>query len=399
MKTETKNKGVLGELLWMLQTRIRDYAMYIALAAIFILFGFATGGSFLSPRNLTNLINQTGYIAVMAVAMTLILIICEIDLSVGYVSGFLGAVTAIMMIDWHINLWLAIPIVLVFGVLIGAAKGLIVTKMGVPAFVTTLAFEFAFRGLLSLATSKNGTMPIPVDAFNAISNGFVPDIGEIAGMHALSLIVGAAVIVLMVFSRLKNRQKLQKYNFPVSSKPVFIISTVFVAVIIGAVAVVLSLYRGLSWTIVIVAAVVLAYNFLMEKTRLGRHIYGVGGNAEAARLAGIDVEKIRLFAFCSMGLMTALGGILFASRMQAASTTAGAGFELDAIASCYIGGTSTSGGIGKVTNSVVGALVIMSLTNGLNLMGVNSDWQFIIKGGVILGAVYMAFLRSKKKAK
>ena len=398
MKTQTKNKGVLGELLWMLQTRIRDYAMYIALAAIFIIFGFVTGGSFLSPRNLTNLINQTGYIAVMAVAMTLILIICEIDLSVGYVSGFLGAVTAIMMIDWHINLWLAIPIVLIFGVLIGAAKGLIVTKMGVPAFVTTLAFEFAFRGLLSLATSKNGTMPIPVDAFNAISNGFVPDIGEIAGMHALSLIVGAAVIVLMVFSRIKNRKKLQKYNFPVSSKPVFIISTVFVAVIIGAVAVVLSLYRGLSWTIVIVAAVVLAYNFLMEKTKLGRHIYGVGGNAEAARLAGINVENIRLFAFCSMGLMTALGGILFASRMQAASTTAGAGFELDAIASCYIGGTSTSGGIGKVTNSVVGALVIMSLTNGLNLMGVGIAYQYIVKGVIFIAAV--AFdVYNRKKAK
>ena len=396
MKTELKNKGILGELFWMLKTRIRDYAMYIALAAIFIIFGIATGGIFLSPRNLTNLINQTGYIAVMAVAMTLILIICEIDLSIGYVSGFLGAVAAIMMCRWGVSMWIVIPVILVFGVVIGMSKGLIVTKMGVPAFVTTLAFEFAFRGLLSLVTSKSGTIPIPIDPFNNISNGFVPDIGEIGGMHALSLIVGALVIVLMVVSKVKNRKKLQKYNFEVSSKPVFIITLVFTAVIIGAVAVILSLYRGLSWTIVIVAVVVLAYNFLMEKTRLGRHIYGVGGNAEAARLAGINVENIRLFAFSSLGLMTALGGILFASRMQAASTTAGAGFELDAIASCYIGGTSTSGGIGKVTNSVVGALVIMSLTNGLNLMGVGIAYQYVIKGIIFILAVAFDVMNQKK---
>ena len=398
MKKEIKKQGVFGEIEQILISRIRDYAMYIALAAIFVIFGIVTGGSFLSPRNLTNLINQTGYIAVMAVAMTLILIICEIDLSVGYVSGFLGAICAILMIRVGLSMWIVMPLILVFGVIIGAAKGLIVTKMGVPAFVTTLAFEFAFRGLLSLSTSVSGTIPISIDAFNAISNGFVPDIGKIGGMHALSLIVGLAVIVLMVVSKIKNRQKMQKYNFPVSSKPVFIITLVFLAVIIGAVAVVLSLYKGLSWTIVIVAVVVLAYNFLMEKTRLGRHIYGVGGNAEAARLAGIDVEKIRLFAFCSMGLMTALGGILFASRMQAASTTAGAGFELDAIASCYIGGTSTSGGIGKVTNSVVGALVIMSLTNGLNLMGVGIAYQYIVKGIIFIAAV--AFdVYNRKKAK
>ena len=398
MKTEIKKQSVIGEIKGILTSRIRDYAMYIALAAIFIIFGFVTGGSFLSPRNQTNLINQTGYIAVMAVAMTLILIICEIDLSVGYVSGFLGAICAILMVRVGISMWIVMPIILVMGVIIGAAKGLIVTKMGVPAFVTTLAFEFAFRGLLSLSTSVSGTIPISIDAFNAISNGFVPDIGEIAGMHALSLIVGIVVIALMIVSQIKNRKKMQKYNFPVSSKPVFIITLVFLAVIIGAVAVILSLYKGLSWTIVIVAVVVLAYNFLMEKTKLGRHIYGVGGNAEAARLAGIDVEKIRLFAFCSMGLMTALGGILFASRMQAASTTAGAGFELDAIASCYIGGTSTSGGIGKVTNSVVGALVIMSLTNGLNLMGVGIAYQYIVKGIIFIAAV--AFdVYNRKKAK
>ena len=178
-------------------------------------------------------------------------------------------------------------------------------------------------------------------------------------------------------------------------KPVFIAKLIFISVLIGVVAVVLAQYRGLSWSIVIVAIVTFVYNFMMEKTRLGRYIYGVGGNAEAAALAGVSVNKIRLFVFASMGLMTALGGILFASRLQSASTTAGAGFELDAIASCYIGGTSTSGGIGKVTNTIIGALVIMSLTNGLNLMGVGIAYQYIIKGIIFIIAVAFDVMNRK----
>ena len=396
MSNTEANKGGIGEEIKVLmKTRARDYVMYIALAVIFIIFAICTNGSFLSPRNLTNLINQTGYIAVMAVAMTLVLIICEIDLSVGYMAGFLGAVAAIMMIRMNINMWIAIAVVLVLGVLFGILKGLIVTKMGVPAFVTTLAFEFIFRGLLSLITSESGTIPISIDAFNAISNGFVPDIGEVAGMHALSLVVGAIAIVLVIYFQIKHRKNMQKYDFAVISNPMFIAKLVFMSALVGAVAIILAQYRGLSWTIVIVAIVTLVYNFMMEKTRLGRYIYGIGGNSEAAALAGISVNKIRLFVFASMGLMTALGGIMFASRLQSASTTAGVGFELDAIASCYIGGTSTSGGIGKVTNTIIGALVIMSLTNGLNLMGVGIAYQYVVKGIIFIIAVAFDVMNRK----
>ena len=392
----TAGKSSLGgEIKILMRTRVRDYAMYIALAVIFIIFAIFTDGAFLSPRNLTNLINQTGYIAVMAVAMTLVLIICEIDLSVGYMAGFLGAVAAIMMVRLNINVWIAITLVLILGIFFGLIKGLVITKMGVPAFVTTLAFEFIFRGMLSLITSESGTIPIAVEPFNAISNGFVPDIGEIAGMHTLSLVVGVIAIVLAIYSQIKHRKNMQHYNFEVLSKPVFIAKLIFISVLIGVVAVVLAQYRGLSWSIVIVAIVTFVYNFMMEKTRLGRYIYGVGGNAEAAALAGVSVNKIRLFVFASMGLMTALGGILFASRLQSASTTAGAGFELDAIASCYIGGTSTSGGIGKVTNTIIGALVIMSLTNGLNLMGVGIAYQYIIKGIIFIIAVAFDVMNRK----
>ena len=201
---------------------------------------------------------------------------------------------------------------------------------------------------------------------------------------------------MVIVSEIKTRKNLQKYNFDVTSTPVFVLKLVFVSAIIIAVAFVLASYSGISWTIVIVGVVVFIYNFIMSKTKLGRHIYGVGGNAEAAALAGIDVKKITLFVFASMGLMTALGGILFASRLQSASTTAGAGFELDAIASCYIGGTSTSGGIGKVTGSIIGALVIMSLTNGLNLMGVGIAYQYVIKGIIFIIAVAFDVLNRKK---
>lgn len=394
--TETKKVGLFAELGELLRTRVRDYAMFIALAVIFILFQALTGGIFLSPRNLTNLINQTGYIAVMACAMTEILIICQIDLSVGYCSGFLGAICAILMVKAGLSMWIVIPLILIFGILAGLISGSIISFIGVPAFVTTLAFEFIYRGLLSLVTSETGSIPITIKEFNDISNGFVPDIGQIGGLWILPLLVGLVAVILVIISEIKTRKNLQKYNFKITSTPVFILKLVFVSAIIIAVALVLANYSGVSWTIVIVGIVVFVYNFIMSKTKLGRHIYGVGGNAEAAALAGIDVKKITLFVFASMGLMTALGGILFASRLQSASTTAGAGFELDAIASCYIGGTSTSGGIGKVTGSIIGALVIMSLTNGLNLMGVGIAYQYVIKGIIFIIAVAFDVINRKK---
>ena len=396
MDNEARNHGAVGALR-MLKARVRDYAMYIALAVIFIIFGVFTEGIFLSPRNLTNLINQTGYVAVMAVAMTLVLIIRQIDLSVGYGAGFLGAIAAICMVRLDISVWITIPLILLLGTCTGLLQGIIIGKVGVPAFVTTLAFQFIFRGLMSLVTSESGTIPIDVQAFNNISNGFVPDIGNIGGMHALSLVVGLVAIVLMVISQILARRNKMHYNFKVPSTPAFALKLLFMAALIGAVAVVLAKYRGLPWTIVVVGVVVLAYNFLMEQTRLGRYIYGVGGNPEAATLAGINVKKTLLFAFGSMGMMTALGGLLFASRLQSASTTAGAGFELDAIASCYIGGVSTSGGIGKVTNTIIGALVIMSLTNGLNLMGVGIAYQYVIKGAIFVLAVAFDVLSRARK--
>jgi putative multiple sugar transport system permease protein len=395
--SSTRNGVLLKEVASLLRTRSRDYAMYIALAVIFIVFGIFTGGSFLSPRNLTNLINQTGYIAVLAVGMTLVLIIRQIDLSVGYFAGFLGAVAAIFMVKFNFPVIAVIPLILLFGIAIGLIQGLTIGQVGVPAFVTTLAFQFIFRGLLSLITQESGTIRIDIKSFNNLSNGFVPDIGSVGGLHLLSLIVGAVAVVLVVISQIRKRKNMQHYNFKVVSLPVFIFMLVFFAAAIISLAVVLAKYQGLSWTIVIVSIVVFIYNFMMNKTRLGRYIYGIGGNREAAELAGINVKRTLFFVFGSMGMLAALSGILFSSRLQSASTTAGAGFELDSIAACYIGGVSTSGGIGKVGNTIIGSLVIMSLTNGLNLMAVGIAYQYVIKGVIfILAVAFDVYTRGKK---
>lgn len=396
-KSGAHNNGLLNEVASLARTRTRDYAMFIALAVIFIVFGIFTGGSFLSPRNLTNLINQTGYIAVLAVGMTLVLIISQIDLSVGYVAGFLGAVAAVFMVKFNLPVLVTIPLIMLIGILIGLIQGLTIGQLGVPAFVTTLAFQFIFRGLLSLVTQESGTIRIDIDSFNNLSNGYVLDIGSIAGMDLLSLLVGAVAVVLVVMSQMKKRKKLLEYDFEVISQPVFIFKLLFFAAAIITLAIVLASYQGLPWTIVIVSIVVFIYNFMMNNTKLGRYIYGIGGNREAAELAGVNVKRILFFVFCSMGMLAALSGILFSSRLQSASTTAGAGFELDSIAACYIGGVSTTGGIGKVGNTIIGALVIMSLTNGLNLMGVGISYQYVIKGAIfILAVAFDVYTRTRK---
>lgn len=397
MTNQTKRDGLGNEIVGLMRKNIRNYAMYIALAVIFIVFQILSKGAFLTARNLTNLINQTGYIAVMAVGMTLVLIICQIDLSVGYVAGFLGACAAQLLLR-GIPAWLAILIILVAGALIGLMQGLVIGKIGVPAFVTTLACEFIFRGLLTLVTEASGTIPVTDEVFNSLSNGFLPELFMLGQLHGLTVIVGLLAIVAIIVSQIQKRKELKKYNFEIVSMPIFIFKIVFFIALIGALTYVLAAYNGLSWTIVIVALIAGVYAFVMNKTRTGRYIYGMGGNREAAALSGVNVRRVLIGVFTSMGCMAALGGILYTSRLGAATPTAGNGFELDAIASGYIAGVSTTGGIGSVISSVVGAFVIMSLTNGLNLIGVGISYQYVIKGIIFICAVALDVRGHSKKA-
>lgn len=378
---------------------IREFGMYIALLIIIITFSITTKGVFISSRNICNLINQTGYIAVLAVGMTLVIIIRHIDLSVGYLSGFLGAVVAIAMVFWKMPVFTAIPLVMCFGIIAGLLSGFLVAQMKIPAFVATLAGWLGYRGALQLATMSTGTIVIPNEAFNAIGNGYIPDIPDIGilpGIHKVTLILGIIAILLFNIRDIKSRIVTKSYKFEVLPVNLFILKQVFISALIGGITWILSGYRGLSWTAVVILIVILIYNFIMSQTFLGRHIYAVGGNPEAAELSGISVKKITYTVFGSMGMLAALSGILFASRLQSATTQAGQLFELDAIAAAFVGGASATGGVGKVTGSIVGAFVMMSLTSGMNLMGIDIAYQYIVRALVLAAAVVFDVATRKK---
>jgi len=373
-----------------LQQNIREYGMYIALFVIMVIFTITTDGLFISSRNISNLINQTGYIAVLAVGMTLVIVIRHIDLSVGFLAGFLGAVAAIALVFWHLPVYATIPLVLALGVLAGLATAFLVAQMKIPAFVATLAGWLGYRGALQLATMGTGTIVIPDEVFNALSNGYIPDIpgiGILPGVHKLTLILGFLAIILFIIGAINDRRKTQAYNFEVLPMGMFILKLIFVSALVGYITWVLAGYQGLSWTAVIILIVVLVYDFITSRTVLGRHIYAVGGNPEAAELSGISVKKLTYVVFCSMGMLSALSGILFASRLRSATTMAGTLFELDAIAAAFVGGVSAAGGVGKVVGSLIGALVMASLTNGMNLMGIDISLQYIVRAVVLAAAV------------
>ncbi len=380
----------LTHLRTVIRENVREYGMFIALLAIVIVFALTTKGLFISPRNIVNLVNQTGYIAVLAVGMTLVIILQHIDLSVGFLAGFLGAVAAISMTSWHLDVFPTILIVLALGTLAGAVTGFLVAQLKIPAFVATLAGWLGYRGALQLVTISTGTIIIPNDAFNAIGNGFIPDIPGLSflpGLHKLTLLIGLLGIILYVQGAINDRRKTQAYHFGVLPMDMFVLQLVIMSVLIGGITWILSGYQGLSWTAVVVLLVALIYDFIMSRTTLGRHIYAAGGNPEAAQLSGISVKNMTYVVFCSMGLLSALSGMMYASRLRSATTIAGTLFELDAIAAAFVGGASAAGGVGKVMGSIIGALVMISLTNGMNLMGIDLSLQYIVRAAVLAAAV------------
>lgn len=388
---EVRTPAFLYNIQKVLRQNIREYGMYIALFVIMAIFTVATEGVFFSPRNLSNLLNQTGYIAVLAVGMTLVIVIRHIDLSVGFLAGFLGAVAAIALKFWGLPTVVVIPLVLLMGILAGLITAFPVAHLKIPAFVASLAGWLIYRGALQLVTAGTGTIIITDATFNAIGNGYLPDIPGLESflpdVHKLTLLLGVIGIVAFFISEANNRRQKQAYGFEVLPMDIFILKLAFVATLIGGVTWVLAGYNGLSWTVVVVLIVVGVYHFVTTQTVLGRHIYAIGGNPEAAELSGINVKRLTYMVFGSMGMLSALSGVLFASRLQSATTTAGTLFELDAIAAAYIGGVSAAGGVGKVMGSIIGALVYISLTSGMNLMGIDISLQYIVRGAVLVAAV------------
>ncbi len=386
-----------------IRENIRDYGMFIALGVIWLIFNFTTDGLFLSSRNLVNLVNQSGYIAVLGVGMTLVIVIRHIDLSVGFLAGFLGAVAAIAMVSWELPVWVVIPLIMVLGIVAGLITSFLVAVLGIPAFVATLAGWLGYRGALQLVTRATGTIVIPNETFNALGNGFIPDF--LSGLtfwperHKATLLLGLIGIILYVSSAVRSRRKTGNSQVDNLPMPLFVLKLAFISVLIGGGAWLLSGYQGLSWTAVVVLIVVIVYDFVTRRTVLGRHIYAVGGNPEAAELSGISVTKITHVVFGSMGMLSALSGMLFAARLRSATTTAGTLFELDAIAAAFVGGVSAAGGVGTVVGSIVGALVMVSLTSGMNLMGLDISYQYIVRALVLAAAVIFDVTTRKRSVR
>ena len=312
-------------------------------------FSIATDGLFMSSRNISNLINQTGYVAVLTVGMTLVIVIRHIDLSVGFVAGFLGAVAAIMLTRMGLPVIITIPIILILGIIIGLFNGFLIAKLTIPSFVVSLAAMLTFRGALLQVTEGTGTIIVDNPIFNAIGNGFIPDIIDAGDFHVLTFLLGFVAIALFIWTELKERKNKQKYNFDVLSPSMLVAKIILVSAVIAYVTWILANYNGLSWTVVVVIIVVSIYHFITTKTVLGRHIYAVGGNPEAAKLSGIDVKKITYIVFGSMSMLAALSGIFYTFPITISYNNSRNFFELDANCRRICRWCICCGGVGKET--------------------------------------------------
>jgi len=372
-------------LISMFRTNIRDYGMYIALSVIFLTFGVMTNFVFLAPINFTNLLNQTAYVSVLAVGMTLVIVTRQIDLSVGYIGAFLGAYVVVAVENQAQPVLVALLGALAITVIVGIVKGFFVAKIKVPSFVVTLAGMFIFKGFLMLKTG-NRTIPTTNIFFQKVGIGYLPTI-EVNGNDMITLVIGIVLLLAVIFSGIMGRKKNTKVGIPNEKIELFVTKLVFMSLVISYLSWTLSSHKGISFLLLITVAVVVIYHFLTTQTTLGRRIYAVGGNPDAAELSGISVEKTLIIVFVSMGILALISGVMYASRLQNTSPNHGPFWELYAIAAAFIGGTSASGGVGKVVNAVIGSIVIMSLKNGMALAGIDANIEPIILGSVLLLAV------------
>lgn len=368
---------------------LRQFSMLIALVVIMVLFQFLTGGILLTPQNVTNLIMQNGYVIILTIGMLLcILSSGSIDLSVGSVVAFIGAVLGELIVQMGFNTWLAVLIALVIGGLIGAWQGFWIAYMRIPAFIVTLAGMLVFRGLTQFVLQGLTLSPFPED-FNLISSGFVPN-------PLSAIFLGGVAILVYLFMSIRRRILRKQKGFDTQSLPFFILGTALIVAAIALFSIWLTMYKGIPILLILMLILIIAYSFFTSKTVPGRYLYAMGGNEKAAILSGIKTKKILFWTFVNMSTLAAVAGVVYTSRLQAATPTAGLNFELDAIAACFIGGASSSGGIGTVIGAIIGALVIGVLNNGLSIMGVGSDMVQTIKGLVLLAAVVFDILSKKR---
>lgn len=375
---------------------MRQYGIFGALVAIVILFQFLTGGKLLLPNNVAALFQQNAYVMILAIGMVMVIVAGHIDLSVGSVVAFIGGIVALAMRDLELGWPVAVLIGLAVGVLVGMWQGFWVAYVGIPAFIVTLAGMLLFRGLAIVLVGE--TVAGLPQGFIRIANGSLPNaLGFIDRVDVVTILIGALAIVAMVVSQLRARASLRKHELQTEALGLFVAKIVIIGASIAALAFVLSLSAGgTPIALVIVGVLVVVYSFVMGRTVFGRHIYAIGGNRFVAGLSGVNTRKVDFWIFVHMGILTAVAAIVTTSRAGAGVAQAGMMFELDAIAACFIGGAAVTGGIGRISGAIVGALIMGVLNMGLSIMTVDSAWQQAIKGLVLLAAVAFDLVNKRR---
>ena len=378
---------------------MKQYGMFLALVAIYIIFALLTGGKNLSPANVNNLVMQNGYVVILAIGMLLCVLTGNVDLGVGSVVAVCGSVAGIILVDYKMNMWVAILAALIIGLLIGVFAGFFIAYLGIPPFVVTLATMLMGRGLTYTMLQAQTKGPLSND-FVFIGAGFLPTIKVPYGegtLDIVSIVVAIIASVLIIFFEIKGIATKKKYGFATNPLWQLVIKDAVLLFIIWFFFFKLAQWNGLPFILLIMVVLVAIYAFITDKTVAGRQIYALGGNRKAAQLSGIDTKKVFFWVYVNMGVLSALAGIVLAARNASATPKAGDGFEMDAIASCYIGGAAVAGGAGTIVGAVVGAFVMGILNNGMSLYGWTTDVQKIVKGAVLLGAVTVDVLSKRKK--
>ena len=391
-----------AEILRFVKRNIRDYALLLSLLVIMVFFQFTTSGTLFKPVNMTNLILQNSYIVVMALGMLLVIVAGHIDLSVGSVSGFIGAVAAVLMTGTSphpeifglpkIDFATTMVICIALGGLIGAIQGYFIAYYKIPAFIVTLAGMLIFKGLRLSVLGGASVGPFP-KMFQLLSSGYLPDVFSIdlfgGPFNLLALLLGVISTAAIVFFNFKERRSQLQHGLAEEPSIIFAGRNLLIAVAFIGFSLLMAKYRGLPNVLIVMFALIALFVFLTTRTTFGRRIYAMGGNEKAAKLSGVNTEKLTFLTFTIMGALAALGGLIFAARLNVATPKAGDGFELEVIAACFIGGAATTGGVGKIVGAVIGAFIIGVMNNGMSIMGVGIDWQQVIKGVVLLLAVFL----------
>ncbi|MFD1721585.1 multiple monosaccharide ABC transporter permease [Amnibacterium endophyticum] len=374
--------------------QFRQIGLFLALIVIVAFFQITTGGITLQPDNVSNIIIQNSYILILAVGMVMVIIAGHIDLSVGSVVAFVGAMAGVMITRWDLPFGLAIVLCLVLGALIGAWQGFWVAYFGIPAFIVTLAGLLIFRGAAFIALGNQQISPFPV-GFRAIGSGFLPAFGD-TGYEPLTMVLGLLTIAALVAAGVRGRLTRAKYGL--EEEPIwwFVLKLVFTAGLVLLVTLLLASYNGTPVVLIILGLLVVIYTAVMSRTVFGRHIYAIGGNLAAATLSGVKTKRVTFLIFVNMGVLAALAGMVFTAGLNLASPSAGNGFELDAISAVFIGGAAVTGGIGTIPGAIVGGLIIGVLNNGMSILGIGIEYQQLIKGLVLLGAVAFDFYNKRR---